>query len=229
MLSQSYNISASWNETWWEIGPGPAFTAITNVAGGYNLSSSDGTPVAATTAAPPQNSGGPPAFTASASINRFSVQNSAGSIPSGVPYIGSITTSAQANWLFQPTGTLLDVSINGLLSFYLGPPWGTFNITLTDLTDSATLINSGPAGPSYRYALQVDATYAANPGDIYELSISEWSHTWGGAFSSDAVTASIASAPEPGAGLLLALGLAGLLGLRGTHCKQAKLENRKQK
>jgi hypothetical protein len=90
---------------------------------------------------------------------------------------------------------------------------GGLTFTLSDMTDSTTLLNisdpgwrSGP-GPW-------DYTFAVNPSDIYEFSISGWSTTYDDDREIQDITASITSVPEPGVCLLLSLGLAGLLGFK---------------
>ena len=82
ILSQYYHINASWNETWYDgngqpypLGDWSAGYSSYPMTGGYDQSSSDGSPVAATTAAPGPTGGS--AQSASASIGLFSVQNNA--------------------------------------------------------------------------------------------------------------------------------------------------------
>jgi hypothetical protein len=250
MLSQSYNISASWSEYWAWYPPGGSGginglpypgdwnagyqVSGETVSGGYNLSTSDGSPVAASTAAPSPvalwwNGQGSP-LTASAGISPFSVQNYATAFYNDAPgfpaalggnvyFKGRIQTSVQADWLFSPIGTLLNVNINALDFDDYGPEWAGLTVTLSDMTDSTTLLNIVNPGQFYQgsstWQNPGDNTFAVNPSDIYEFSISGWTDTFDGDYSSGQdVTASITSVPEPGACLLLSLGLAGLLGFK---------------
>jgi hypothetical protein len=236
MVSESYNISASWGETWtWyppqDGGPVPypagdwsagyQVSPSGTITGGYNLSSSDGMPLSASTAAPSPLGAGD--LRSSASIGLFSVQNSTyaahktelSPAPLGgyVEFVGAIETSLQADWLFSPIGNSLEVHLNANLSCD-DPNTGGFLVTLTDMTDSTTLLNL--AGQEMMDPHWAANTFAVNPSDIYEFSISETDYS---TYDLDAlgynVTASITSVPEPGVCQLLSLGLAGLLGFKG--------------
>lgn len=237
ILSQSYNINAAWSVSWWQngspypLGDWSAGYSSYPMTGGYNLSSTDGTPLAASTAAvtPPAapmiNVGGQnsPYESASASIGLFSVQDQAyayatGGPPSFAPdptaiYMGSqdsyVNTSVQAVWQFSPMNNSLDASISGLVTADYGPVIGM--VTLSDLTDSTSLLNTQYS--SFNSSSE-DYQFSVNPSDVYELSIS------GSAQASDNdsiglnISASITSAPEPGSCGLLSLGLAVFWGLK---------------
>jgi len=107
MVSQSYHISAQWHGIHDDFsGPDPVET---NYAGGYDVSTSDGTPVTASAAAPFN------VMTANASIDRFSFQDY-----SSCPYHGGdgflngsaiIQTQAQGLWDFQTAGSSLTESM----------------------------------------------------------------------------------------------------------------------
>lgn len=261
MVSQSYSISASWNDTWlwspdtiessvmnYPLGDWSAGYSAYPLTGGYNLSSSDGTPVAASTAAPSpvycgwQGNPNPNSpLNASASVDLFSVQIKTFALEYGIPpelpapiggyafqaYPSAIETSVQGDWLFHPAGNSLDVSINATVN----SAWFEENyaVTLTDLTTSTTLLNFGSATNGGGGFTLSDALFAVNPSDVYEFNISQTAGTYNNDFLDESFTASIISVPEPGVWALLSLGLTGLFGLRSRHRKQQKLENRKRK
>jgi hypothetical protein len=100
---------------------------------------------------------------------------------------------------------------------FYGPERAGLTVTLSDLTDSATLLNivnpnnadwNGSSGPG-----PWNNTFAVNPSDIYEFSISGWTETFNKDEAGQDVTASI-SVPDSGGCLLLPLSLAGLLGFK---------------
>jgi hypothetical protein len=157
MVSESYNISASWNLYWWwdsqipgaDNGPQPQPYPLGNwsagyqvspsgaITGGYDLSSSDGSPVAAST-----GSASPLGWSdliASASIGLLSVQNYATAYPYGytdafpgfspplggsLDWQGNVQTSVQAVWLFSPIYNSLEVNIYAQLYNEYGMGWG---------------------------------------------------------------------------------------------------------
>jgi hypothetical protein len=220
ILSQSYNISASWSVTWanidGDIPLGDWSTGYSSypLTSGYNLSSSDGTPLAASTTAPaPPDSGVAHAWTASASIDLFNVQNNSygGIYPNfGNPYIpwtsgGELITSVQADWFFAPSGYNLDVQI--IDQWYYnddGIPPNNPNVitsTLIDITDSSTLLSVVNVTGDY--------SYSVDPGHIYEFVVSGYSLLGAGynGFSSQNASASITSVPEPSSLGLQAVGI----------------------
>jgi hypothetical protein len=233
IVSQSYNISASWTEDIYSstappitypLGDWSAGYSSYPLGGGYNLSSSNGSPVAVSTASPSPKLGFNP-LTASSSINQFSVQNSASAylendsqgVGAGAAewYLeGDIDTFVQADWFFQTTGNSLDINISAYALETYGWHFGTFDVALSDVTSSTSLLDVTPSGNLPGYSLTNDYSFAVNPSDIYKFSISESTLTSDIDFPTENVTASITSTPEPGICSLLSLGLAGLLGLR---------------
>lgn len=222
ILSQSYSISASWNATWYDgngqlypLGDWSAGYSSYPMTGGYSLSSSDGSPVAASTASP--NPFGGTVLSASASIDLFSVQNNATAgmyrdpLNPDAPYVtGWANTSVQADWFFSPAGNNLDVHLSDSWDYNSdGIPPQNPNVitsTLRDITDSITLLNINPiSGTSIG-----DYSYVVNPSHIYEFVVtgySEFGLSYNG-FASQSASASITSVPEPAPGSLVGLGLA---------------------
>ena len=247
IISQNYNISASWGVIWalgdygdttpYPLGDWSAGYSSYPMTGGYNLSSTDGSPLAASTAAitpgpatqPYYNATSP--LTASASIDLFSLQNHAQGYPYGSYQIqgsagagyflnGSIQTSVQASWLFSPDFNSLDASIITSGSDAFGPDFANMIVTMTDLTDSTTLLNIVPSDPNNQFSFASSGDYqmTVDPSHVYELSISGWSDTFDGDDISENISASLTSVPEPvpepGSCWLFSFGLAGLWGFK---------------
>ena len=231
IFSQSYNISASWSVTWVNAdGPIPlgdwsAGYSSYPMTGGYSLSSTDGTPLSASTAAPaPTDSGLDHAWTAWAGIDLFSVQNN--SLGGDYPWYsdswiggGGIIASVQADWFFSPSGNDLDVQISDWWDYNEdGVPPNNPNVitsTLIDVTDSTTLLSV--VNDNVRFS------YAVNPSHVYEFVISGYSSLGAGysGFSDQTASASITSVPEPSALGILAVGMA--VSFVRRHFKSEKL------
>lgn len=224
MLDQNYYVSAQWDENWWWYPPDNPDQAqpypLGDWSAGYNVSpsgeisgggwmgSSDGSPVALTAegASPLVNN----PLGASANISRFSVQNSAHADPGNVFYpapiggnafyAGTIQTVVQADWLFSPMGSVLEVGVND--SFYdrYGSDYGGLAATLIDTTTGHALLNIVNSSLSANY------TFAVHPQDVYELNVSGWSDTFDSDDAVESFTATIVSVSEPGTCVLLLLG-----------------------
>ena len=245
IISQSYNISASWSAIWelgqplyvtagpYPLGDWSAGYSSYPITGGYNLSSTDGSPLAASTVAITPgpaiqsyyNASSP--LTASASIDLFSLQNNAQGYPyasyqiqgsAGAGYFlnGSIQTSVQASWLFSPDFNSLDASIITSGGNAFGTQFANISVTLTDMTDSTTLLNIVPSDPNnpFSFASSGDYQITVDPSHVYELSLSGWSDTFNGDDISENISASLTSVPEPGSCWLFSFGLAGLWGFK---------------
>ena len=173
VISQSYQISAQWSETWAaeQVG-GAVGPLIPPTTGGYSVSSSDGTPLAASTTSPDGY------LTANASIGEFSLQNYERSpefveaLLNGFLYHGqvSITASALGVWDFRAIGLFLNLNL-AVNASYISYPGSYVTVKLTDTTTSTTLVDlvypESPLFPSYTFA----GTFFVNPSDVYELSM----------------------------------------------------------
>jgi hypothetical protein len=213
MVSQSYSISAQW----WGIheddsGPYPVST---NYAGGYNVSTSDGTPVTASTAAPFN------VLTANASIDRFSFQDySSCPYHSGGGFLNGsamIQTQAQGLWDFQTAGNFLNINLNiSAFYSYYGTDLGGLTITLTDTTTSSTLLNVlNPVTYEEESCYeQTNYTFAVDPGHVYEFAVSGYSDSFDEDDTSLNISALVTSVPEPASLSLLAVGMFGITLLR---------------
>jgi len=208
ILSQSYSINATWQDGGSSRGtPAP-------VAGGYNLSSSNGSPVSASSGSASGR------VTASASIDLFAVYQSAiasDGYDGDWNYIwGRAQQTVQADWLFCPIVDSLDFTINASKSATPSSMTSSgFTLTLSDVTDATVLLNFDTAQNGN--GLEADYTYAVNPSDIYKFSISGWANTFpnnGWESFSHNINASITSVPEPTTALLLLSALAGLAGCK---------------
>ena len=216
IISQSYNSSASWSDGWSIAGdttnglyasPMP-YPSAYPVTGGYNLSSSDGTPLTASSIA--FDPWGGIAIYASTSISLFSVQNSfysSGGWAQGNPfqngrlyvgYGGGGVSSFSAHWVFSSDYNTLEFNMNG----YSTGGFGGTSIGLFDDTAGTTLWYSSGV-------LFGGNTFTVNPGDICELYIVGNAY----AYVRDAdtynvqVTTSLSSVPEPSTTIIVMIGL----------------------
>lgn len=207
MVSQSYSISAQWNEHVLRDGLDTIYT------GGYDLSTSDGTPVTASTVDILHYLG------AHSSIGSFSLSDYAST---AIAAYGSVQTQAQGLWDFSPEGSSLNVnlSIHAQYSWY-GLAYGGLSVTLTDMTTSSTLLNvvnpvepySNPVG----YYGQTNYTFVVDPSHVYEFVLSGHSNDFDGDGISLDISAVVTSVPEPASLSLLAFGLLGVTLLRRQH------------
>ena len=226
VISQNYQIASQWTEGWrpdWMGGPGGP-PAIPPVSGGYSVSSSDGTPVAASTTLPDGISG------ANASINEFAVHNEdhslyfeADEIINGRYYfpVAEVPASAKASWDFHPAGPVLNLNlnINADQIYYVDGSFRGINVELTDVTTSATLLDISLYGlllDNLTDGLPIaqNDTFSVNPSDVYELSIDSEIQAESGQDSAEDITASI-SAPDGGLTLgMLGMAMGGLAFIR---------------
>jgi len=213
MVSQNYYISGQWSEN---IRPdeGPP----TNYTGGYYLSTSDGTPVIASTADSFGRLG------ANSSVGSFSLYDWARCGMTSGNFSGRVQTQAQGLWDFSPEGGSinLDLSINAEYSFY-GVGYGGLSVTLTDMTDSSTLLNVvNPVFPNSQpafYVGQTTYTFVVDPSHVYEFGISGYSNTYDSDVTSLQISALITTVPEPSTLELLTFGSIGIAVLHRRHLR----------
>ena len=197
-ISESYQISGSWADSMTVAGPLPP-----PFGGSFNLSSSDGTPVA--------GSGSTIGASASASVEGFSTEGFSlqdQAVLGAFVVSGSASASALAVWDFRPAGGFLKLNLaitdQYFVNYYLGPGntgGESLSVMLTDTTTSTTLLDlpGVPESPPPGYGGPVPYNYIfnVNPSDVYELSASASSgHGEAGSWTQD-VDASIMSAPTP--------------------------------
>ncbi len=240
ITSQSYQMSATWTESWewaqtgayssglppypagtWSAGF-PDYPSNPVLTGGYNLSTTDGSPLSASIACATPVASAP--LTASASINLFSIQNNAFAnvegqyAPYSAPiggnafYEGTIQTSVQANWIFSAADASLDLTFSGQSLVLSGSAGGSVSLTLSDVTASTTLlgVSSGPDGLLGTGGPQ-DYTFPVNPGDVCELNLSAWTNTQNDDMANQSIEASIMDAPEPQVAWFLLAGSAAVI------------------
>ncbi|HXP62172.1 MAG TPA: hypothetical protein VN829_16870 [Dongiaceae bacterium] len=214
VISQSYQISASWTEK--------SFVAPFFTSGGYSLSSSDGTPVAASTSTPDGLA------SAKASIgqfsypgfDKFSLHNQYYASMAAFPdVIAAIGTSANGVWEFRAADAFLNLSLYRNYGVY--SDFQNSGVVLTDMTTSTTLVDvsgfdTGAPNPFFS-----SYTFGVNTSDVYELSISAGSGATSDGRSSEDEIASMSSTPVPTnlpeGGLtigMLGVGLSGLALIR---------------
>jgi len=199
----------------------PLYPSV-GLSGGYNLSSTDASPLSASTASPGPRGGSP--LTASAGIDRFSFSNSAdagamgGTWPAPIggyyDWSGAIRTSAQGSWQFRPTGSSLEVSIDSYFRPEYFPGYSGLTIQLLDLTDATPLLSIDRGINEIPRRQVGNYTFDVNPNIVYEFVVSGWSHTYDADSAIEQVTASIVSVVEPSVAFLLSFGLVGLAVIR---------------
>ena len=215
VISQNYQIASQWTEGFVNPNSPPGAAGIPPASGGYNVSSSDGTPVAASTITPDGVSG------ANASINEFSVHNSRYTLPGGAERVingsyylvwAEVPASAKASWDFRPAGPVVNLSleINANQISYVDPSFRGITVELTDVTTSATLLDISLLGiliDNLTDGLPIaqNDTFSVNPSDVYGLSIDSEIVAETEDSSGEDITASI-SAPDGG----LTLGMLGM-------------------
>ena len=221
MVSQSYSVSFQWNETW-SLYSYPAFTpypagawsagyqadASGNIAGGYNASTSGGSPLTASCLPPSPASSGGGAMDSESGVSQFSLYHSSGCVVDGTPFSaplgtalfdsGGIRTSTQGIWDFHPIGVSLNVHLDGVISSAISFQFEDATVQLTDKTTSTTLLSITPNWVGAYYTFGGDYPFAVDPSHLYEFSISEASSTFDLDNAYTQITASLASpVPEP--------------------------------
>jgi hypothetical protein len=118
-------------------------------------------------------------------------------------YSGSISSTASANWVFQPTSDNLQISL-AIHQRILAPGEldQTLSVTLTDVSGSNTLLAF-----SSKQNSETDV-FSLNAGDIYQLSISDSLRVFDKDTPIQDVTATIVPVPEPGTSILFLSGTA---------------------
>jgi len=211
VISQSYQISASWTEK--------SFVAPFFTSGGYSLSSSDGTPLAASTTSADDLQ------TANASIDQFSLHNHGSILPFVADFLApAFSCSAQGAWDFRPADALLDLNLAISVQYNSDTTGiGFLTVELTDMTTSTTLLDlvnpTDGQGGGYEtgrpWNESINYTFGVNPNDVYEFSIYAYGEGDYGDETSEGVAASIASVPDGGLTLgMLGVAMGGLAFIR---------------
>jgi len=214
VISQSYQITAQWKET--QIYPG---VGAPPASGGYSLSSSDGTPLAASTTSADDLQ------TANASIDQFSLHNHGSILPFVADFLApAFSCSAQGAWDFRPADALLDLNLAISVQYNSDTTGiGFLTVELTDMTTSTTLLDlvnpTDGQGGGYEtgrpWNESINYTFGVNPNDVYEFSIYAYGEGDYGDETSEGVAASIASVPDGGLTLaMLGTAMTGLAVIR---------------
>lgn len=228
ILSQSYSVSGDYSYAW--NGDGIPLQG----SGPFGGSSNDGTPLNVGYSVPapaavlfPQNYFGtqiPSAHYVNYTIDTFAFQfsgfatgtgqaltSSDGNVYSCSTDAAGNTSSAQANWLFQPTSANEQITLNfGQSGGYITDQ--TLSVSLTDVTGNNILFNySGDGEEYYTLSPQKPPLYfSLNSSDQYQLSVSSQSDIWDNDNLSQQFSASIEPkpAPEPSTFCLFPLAIA---------------------
>jgi hypothetical protein len=233
ILSQSYSVSGSYAYAWYQStsgtgqqGGGALYSEGT---GTFGASSSDGSLLQAgyLTPTPPIALSITSGLYVNYSINTFSFQFNGFALPGEHPFVSSdgstaywmtlppqtvITSSAQADWLFQPTADNQQITLNFVQS---GSSLidQTLSMTLSDITGMNTLLAySGHyyGDPNAPQTL----SFSLNSGDQYQLSITSQCNIFDFDGLNQQFSASIEPTLEPSVFFLFPLAFVSLIASR---------------
>jgi hypothetical protein len=213
IISQNYSVSATYGATWEANTP---YHTVISGEGTTNTSANDGTPIniSYSNPVPPPipTQDGASLGHGNASISSFSYSTYGFGVDGETLFLGTDGNSyspgngfagitAQASWLFRPTVSNLQITLNLLASFWVYPGDQSLSMTLSDVTSSSTLLaysengnpNSGGIG---LFSILNTYAFSLNPNDTYQLSISGLSYSDAFDAESQDVTASFTVVPE---------------------------------